>query len=52
MQIENINHQEKIRELEMEIRKLPTGQQTFYQQINHHAKIKVYNNINRVIVAG
>ncbi|KAG0605936.1 hypothetical protein M758_9G099600 [Ceratodon purpureus] len=41
--IENINHQEKIRELEMEIRKLPTGQQTFYQQINHHAKIKEEN---------
>jgi len=41
LQIENINHQEKISELEMEIRRLPSSQQSFYQQINHHAKIKV-----------
>ncbi|XP_024380241.1 uncharacterized protein [Physcomitrium patens] len=41
--ISNINHQEKIRELETEIRRLPSGHQTFHQQITHHAKIQEEN---------
>uniref|UniRef100_A0A7I4FAR1 Kinesin motor domain-containing protein n=1 Tax=Physcomitrium patens TaxID=3218 RepID=A0A7I4FAR1_PHYPA len=40
---EKVKYQEKIRDLEMQIRRIPTSQLTFHQQINHHAKIKEEN---------
>ena len=50
--MENVNHKQKVMELEEEVRKL-SGQQNIHQRIHHHAKIKVrhcqYNYFDLVL---
>ncbi|XP_023879431.2 kinesin-like protein KIN-12D [Quercus suber] len=47
LKMENVNHKQKVMELEEEVRKL-SGQQNIHQRIHHHAKIKEENNILKI----
>ncbi|KAM3742966.1 hypothetical protein ACB098_07G108500 [Castanea mollissima] len=47
LKMENVNHKQKVMELEEEVRKL-SGQQNIHQRIHHHAKIKEENNVLKI----
>ncbi|KAM4098807.1 hypothetical protein ACJW30_07G107100, partial [Castanea mollissima] len=47
LKMENVNHKQKVMELEEEVRKL-SGQQNIHQRIHHHAKIKDENNVLKI----